>query len=73
VNKREIRKKIISLSKQRHDINKEIEKLQNQLAKELCPKEKKECEPAYCILRITDSCPFLRELRSIEKKIGDAD
>jgi len=72
VNKREIRKKIVFLSKQKQNIDKEIEKLQNQLVQELCPKEKKECEPAYCVLRITNSCPFLDEWRSIEKEIGDA-
>lgn len=75
MSKEQLRKKIITLSKQkkRENIDPKIEKLQNQLVQKLCPKKKKECEPAYCVLRITDSCPFLDEWRSIEKEIGDGD
>ena len=73
MNKGQLRKKIIALSKQQKKENteKEIEKLQNKLVQKLCPKGKKECEPAYCILRMTNSCPFLDEWRSIEKEIGE--
>jgi len=73
VDKKEIRKKIVSLSKQKQIIDREIGRLQNQLVQELCPKKKKDCEPAYCVLQITNSCPFLDEWRSIEKKIGSSD
>lgn len=73
MNKGQLRKKIIALSKQQKKENteKEIEKLQNKLVQKLCLKGKKECEPAYCILRMTNSCPFLDEWRSIEKEIGE--
>ncbi len=65
MDKEQIIKKATSLFKEKANIDKEIEELQNQLVKELCPKEKQECEPEYCMLRITDTCPFLKEWRSI--------
>jgi len=59
------REQIVSLFQKRKDIDKEIEKLQNQLVKKLCPKEKQECEPEYCTFRLTDTCTFLKEWRKI--------
>ncbi len=41
--------RIASLLKEKENIEKEFEKLQNELLQKLCPKEKKECEPTYCI------------------------
>lgn len=48
--------RIASLFKEKENIEKEIEKLQNELVQKLCPKGKKECEPTYCVFRLTDSC-----------------
>lgn len=63
--KEETRRKIVTLLKEKENKEKEIEKLQNQLVQQLCPKEKQECEPAYCILRITETCPFIKEWEKI--------
>lgn len=65
LDKEQIIKKATSLFKEKGNIEKEIEELQNQLVRETCPKEKQECEPAYCMFRITDTCPFLKEWRRI--------
>jgi len=65
VEKEQLRRKIITLFREKENIEKEIEKLQNQLVQQLCPKEKQECEPEYCTFRITDTCPFLKEWRKI--------
>jgi len=73
VSKEHIRKEIITLTKKKESLDREIGKLQNQLVRKLCPKKKRECEPAYCVLRLTNSCPFLDEWRSIEKEIGNDD
>jgi len=35
------------------------------MVKELCPKGKEQCDPAYCTLRITNTCPFIREWSEI--------
>jgi len=61
-------KQIVSLFEKRNVIDKEIEKLQNQLIQKLCPKEKQECEPEYCTFRLTDTCPFLKKWRKILKE-----
>lgn len=61
----ETQKRIVVLLKEKKRIEKEIEKLKNQLVKQYCPKKKKECEPAYCTFRITDTCPFLTKWRRI--------
>lgn len=61
----ELRKRVVSLFNKREGIEKEIEKLQNQLVQQLCPKEKQECEPEYCMFRLTDTCPFVKEWRKI--------
>ncbi|MEM3726251.1 MAG: hypothetical protein QXK98_05245 [Candidatus Bathyarchaeia archaeon] len=65
MNKEQLRKKIIDLFQKKGKIEEEIQKLQNQLVQQLCPKEKQECEPAYCTFRITDTCPFLKEWSKI--------
>lgn len=61
--RKELRKKLLSLKKNRQAIDREISKLEKQLTKELCPKGKVFCEPAYCLFQISDSCPFLKEWR----------
>lgn len=60
-----IKERIISLYAERKGIDEEIQSLQNQLVEQLCPKEKKECEPEYCTFRLTDTCPFLEEWHKI--------
>ena len=45
----------------------EIKRLEIEYTKLLCPKGKKECEPAYCSLRISNECPFIIKWRSISK------
>jgi len=62
---KETKRQIVTLFKEKERIEKEIEKLQNQLVQQLCPKEKQECEPAYCVFRMTGTCPFLREWQGI--------
>lgn len=61
----QLRRRVITLFKKREKIEEEIQKIQNQLVQQLCPKEKQECEPAYCTFRITDTCPFLKEWSEI--------
>lgn len=63
-----LKEKIIALFKKKKEIEKEIEKLRDNLVKQLCPKHKHECEPAYCIFRITNTCPFLKIWREILKE-----
>jgi hypothetical protein len=70
VSEEQLRRQVAKLSKQRKDLDKEIEKIQKQLARKLCPKRKKECEPAYCIFRITKSCPFLEKWHEIAQEIN---
>lgn len=65
MNKEQIRKKVIALYKEEDNIEKEIKKLQNELVEQLCPKEKKECEPEYCVFRLSDACPFLKVWREL--------
>lgn len=65
MNKEEIKMEIINLLKKKKDIEKEIDILLNQLVQQLCPKQKSECEPAYCIYCITETCPYIKEWRNI--------
>jgi cell division protein FtsB len=66
--KKEQRKKLASLFKERERIDREINALEKQLVKELCLKKGKTiCEPEYCTFRYTDTCPFLKEWRKISK------
>lgn len=60
-----MRKKLVALFKEMKKIEEEIQKIQNQLVQQLCPKKKEECEPAYCTFRITDTCPFIKEWNKI--------
>jgi hypothetical protein len=55
------------IAKKEKETERELNKLERELVKELCPKGKKECEPAYCTFRITDTCPFLKKWREISK------
>jgi len=61
----EIKRRIITLLREKENKEKEIEKLQNQLVQQFCPKEKQKCEPAYCAFRITETCPFIQEWKKI--------
>jgi hypothetical protein len=65
-----LEEKLATLFKEKEKIDKEIDKLEKQLTKQLCPKGKKECEPAYCTFRITNTCPFLKKWRKISHKFG---
>lgn len=66
--KEQMKKKIVTLFQRKRKIEEEIKNLQNRLVKQLCPKRKQECEPAYCTFRITDTCPFLKEWSNILKE-----
>jgi len=46
----------------------EIAVIEKEFTKLLCPKGKKECEPAYCSLRIANECPFLEKWHILVKK-----
>jgi len=61
----QLKKKIVTFLKEKRKIEKQIEKLQNQLVQQLCPKRKQECEPAYCTFRVTATCPFLKKWHEI--------
>lgn len=56
-----MKNRIVTLFKEKENLGREIEKLQNQLVQQLCLKRKQKCEPAYCTFRLTDTCPFLKE------------
>ena len=59
----EVKREIITLLKEKENKENQIMNLQNQIVQDLCPKKKKECEPAYCAFRITVTCPFIQEWR----------
>jgi hypothetical protein len=68
VNKGNLKKRRKNIAIKAKKTEKELEKLERELVNELCPKGyKKRCEPAYCIFRITDTCPFLKKWREISK------
>lgn len=68
--KEQLKTKLIKLLRDKERTESEIEKLQNQLVKQLCPKGKRSCEPEYCALRITQTCRFLKEWHEILEKAG---
>lgn len=65
--KENLKKKRTAISRKEKETERELNKLERQLVKELCPKGKKECEPAYCTFRYTNTCPFLKEWRRLSK------
>jgi hypothetical protein len=67
VDKEDLRKRRSSIAKKERATEQALNRLERQLVKELCPKGKKECEPAYCTFRITNTCPFLEKWRTISK------
>jgi hypothetical protein len=67
VKKEKPKEKLRLLLKERKRIDEDIAKLEKELVKELCPKGKLACEPAYCTFRYTDTCPFLKEWRSVSQ------
>jgi hypothetical protein len=67
VDRESLKKRRTSVAKKEKDADQELNKLERQLVKKLCPKGKKECEPAYCTFRYTDTCPFLKKWREISK------
>jgi hypothetical protein len=62
-----LKKKRAAIAKKEKDAERELNTLERQLVKKLCPKGKKECEPAYCTFRYTDTCPFLKKWREISE------
>ena len=48
--------------------NKDIEIIEQEYTKLLCPKGKEICEPCYCIYQIADVCPFLEKWRGLMVK-----
>jgi hypothetical protein len=69
VEKENPKEKLRRLLNERRTIDREITKLEKELVKELCPKGKSSCEPAYCTFRDTDTCPFLKEWHLVSKKL----
>ena len=68
MDKEKLKKRRKEIAKDEEKVERELKKLERELVKELCQKGyKKECEPAYCIFRITDTCPFLKKWREISK------
>jgi hypothetical protein len=67
VDKEDFRKERRAITKKEKETEQALNRLERQLVKELCPKGKKECEPAYCTFRITNTCPFLKKWRKISK------
>lgn len=67
MDKEDLRKRRSSIAKKERATEQALNRLERQLVKELCPKGKKECEPAYCTFRITNTCPFLEKWRTISK------
>ncbi|AMM40845.1 hypothetical protein HS1_001041 [Candidatus Desulfofervidus auxilii] len=56
--------------KVRNEDEKVVKGLEHRLFKLLCPKHYlDECEPAYCVFRITDSCEYIKILRKLNKEI----
>ncbi|MHA1740830.1 MAG: hypothetical protein ACTSVD_01925 [Candidatus Thorarchaeota archaeon] len=46
------------------------EEVEQALFNKYCMKSNKtECEPAYCIFRIVDSCPYCKALRTIPREL----
>ena len=61
----ELIKKVKDLSEKKEEIEIELKKIENTLVKNLCPKNKEECEPAFCSFRCTDTCPFIIEWKNL--------
>ena len=57
-----------TLCKDKSSNEESIHNIERKLTVLLCPKGKNECEPAYCIFRITDNCEFLTKWRSFCKR-----
>jgi len=68
VGETELEKQLAKASKSRNSSSSEIKKIERLYAIRFCPKGKEECEPAYCTFQITNTCPFLKEWRSLAKK-----
>jgi|GEM_PF-2431406 hypothetical protein len=50
--------------------SKSIEELKNELYVKFCLKEYlEECDPAYCSFRITNSCEYIKILRSLNREL----
>lgn len=70
MNERHAKAKVIALYRDKAAIEKKIEKYQIELTRQLCPKGKQECEPEYCVFRLADTCPFLKEWWAILEEAG---
>jgi hypothetical protein len=65
---KDLKKRYAKIANKESKNERELTKLERELVKKLCPKGYlKECEPAYCTFRITDTCPFLKKWREISK------
>jgi hypothetical protein len=53
------------LNKNRTNNQEAIKSIEKRMTILLCPKGKNECEPAYCVFRMTNNCDFLSKWRSI--------
>lgn len=49
-----------------------IDELKPELFSKLCLKEHylDECEPGYCVFRITESCPYVHALRRLKDSLS---
>lgn len=68
MDKENLKRRYRKIADKEKNIERELNKLEKELVKKLCPKGyKTECEPAYCTFQITDTCPFLKKWREISK------
>jgi capsule polysaccharide export protein KpsE/RkpR len=68
VDETELEKQLANALKSQESYRLEIERIKKVYTVLLCPKEKSECEPAYCMFQITDKCPFLDKWSFLVKK-----
>jgi hypothetical protein len=68
VDETELERKLEKAAKSKNAASKTIKSVELQYTLLLCPKGKKECEPAYCSFRISDTCPFLEKWHFLVKK-----
>ena len=59
---------------QSSEFESEYAELKHVVFKELCPKTyKEECDPAYCTLRYTKTCEYLKVWPEIERQLASED
>lgn len=62
----DISKEYLEKKRELLSLERDIQRLLNQLAAMLCPKGKKECEPGNCAYRISNSCEYLDHIRNLD-------